>query len=398
MLNILVKQDTDWLERGPHQQHHILERMGRKGHSIHVVDFEILWNKKPGRHIIEKKKVFKNVAKVVDCNGIVVTRPPMPRIQLLDKVSVLVFHALEMRKIIKKRKIQVIIAYGIIAPLIGKLLSRIHKIPLVFHVIDSNFALISDYLPKPFVFLAKIVEMMNIRFSDLIITVNKELKNYVVKMGGKPENVKVLPTGVDLARYRVNDKEIRHEMRKKYGIRDDDLVLFFMGWLYSFSGLKELADYMIKHPEFNIKLFIVGNGDLFKYLKERSRISNDIILTGRVPFDRIPDYLALSDVCILPSRKNKIMMHIVPIKLYEYMAAGKPIIATNLPGIRQEFGENNGILYSNSIEELVQIALDLKNNGTISSVGKLSLNFIKKYDWNNIVEKFERLLYKLIKR
>ena len=44
LLDLLVVQETDWLQRGPHQQHHILERLSERGHQIVVVDFEILYN------------------------------------------------------------------------------------------------------------------------------------------------------------------------------------------------------------------------------------------------------------------------------------------------------------------------------------------------------------------
>ena len=49
-------------------------------------------------------------------------------------------------------------------------------------------------------------------------------------------------------------------------------------------------------------------------------------------------------ICLLPAHKNEIMMNIVPIKIYEYMAMGKPVIATKLPGLVKEFGEDSGIL------------------------------------------------------
>ena len=127
-----------------------------------------------------------------------------------------------------------------------------------------------------------------------------------------------------------------------------------MGWFYKFSGLKELAEHLLNNQNLNIKLLAVGDGDLYPFLYSLSQKSNKIILTGRVPFEKIPDFLSAADICVLPAHKNEIMMHIVPIKIYEYMAAGKPVIATKLTGIIHEFGKGNGILYCNDIEELIK--------------------------------------------
>ena len=42
-MEILVVQESDWVERGPHQSHHLMERMSKKGHKVRVIDYKILW-------------------------------------------------------------------------------------------------------------------------------------------------------------------------------------------------------------------------------------------------------------------------------------------------------------------------------------------------------------------
>ena len=48
-MKILVLQESDWIEVGPHQSHHLMERMSLRGHEIEVIDFEIRWKK--GKHL-----------------------------------------------------------------------------------------------------------------------------------------------------------------------------------------------------------------------------------------------------------------------------------------------------------------------------------------------------------
>ena len=60
----------------------------------------------------------------------------------------------------------------------------------------------------------------------------------------------------------------------------------------------------------------------------------------------MPAFIAASDICLLPAYPwEKTMQDIVPIKMYEYMAMKKPVIATRLPGVMKEFGEDNGVVY-----------------------------------------------------
>jgi glycosyltransferase involved in cell wall biosynthesis len=125
-----------------------------------------------------------------------------------------------------------------------------------------------------------------------------------------------------------------------------------MGWIYDFSGMKEVAESLSRNDNENIKLMIVGEGNLYKLLnkmKSGNNLNEKLILTGKISFEEIPKHIASADICLLPAYKNEIMMNIVPIKIYEYMAMGKPVIATNLPGLKKKFGNNNGIIYISKI-------------------------------------------------
>ena len=74
-------------------------------------------------------------------------------------------------------------------------------------------------------------------------------------------------------------------------------------------------------------------------------MDNQVILTGKQPYECIPKFLAAADICLLPAYPTeKIIQDIVPIKMYEYMAMGKPVITTKLPGVMKEFGEDRGVI------------------------------------------------------
>jgi glycosyltransferase involved in cell wall biosynthesis len=207
----------------------------------------------------------------------------------------------------------------------------------------------------------------------------------------------VIRAGVDFQRFHsgVNGDEIR----KKYGIGQDDTLLFFVGWLYHFSGLKEVVVELSKIKRDDIKLLIVGDGDGYDDLKQMMsdyHLENKMIMTGKQPYDLLPQYLAAADICLLPAYNNEIMRDIVPIKMYEYMAMGNPVIATRLPGIEKEFGDDNGIIFINNSNETVNRSLELIEKGVIISEGKKARKFIEKNDWNKITDDFEKVLKELI--
>ena len=78
-------------------------------------------------------------------------------------------------------------------------------------------------------------------------------------------------------------------------------------------------------------------------MAKHTKVANIITIVDWVEYSDVPHYIAAADICLLPALLNKTMRDIVPIKLYEYLACGKPVIATRLPGIWTEFGSKNGI-------------------------------------------------------
>jgi glycosyltransferase involved in cell wall biosynthesis len=89
------------------------------------------------------------------------------------------------------------------------------------------------------------------------------------------------------------------------------------------------------------------------------------------------------------------MQDIVPIKMYEYMAMGKPVIATKLPGVMKEFGKNHGVIYVNKAEDVLKKAIELIENGRVEEHGARARGFVEKYNWDDIVADFEGVFEEL---
>lgn len=393
-MNILVLQETDWIKRGPHQQHHLMDRMALRGHEIRVIDYEYLWKEDKDREILTSRKVINGAYKIFKEANITLIRPGMIKVPLLDMASILYFHEKEIKRQIQEFKPDVIIAFGILNAYLGMQQAKKHDIPFVYYLIDHLHKLLPDEFRRK---TAELFEKQTLKGADKIYVINKGLKDYAVEMGGDINKVSVIPAGVDLEKFNPHVDGL--SIREKYGIKKDDLLLFFMGWIYDFSGMKEVAESLSTADYEKIKVMIVGEGDLYKPLlniKSEKKLDGKLILTGKIPFEEIPEHVAAADICLLPAYKNEIMMNIVPIKVYEYMAMGKPVIATKLPGIQKEFGLDNGINYIEKSDETLEKANWLNKSNRMGVEGEKAYSYVQDLSWDNITKEFDNSLTSLL--
>jgi len=388
-MKILVVQEADWIEVGPHTSHHFMERLSLRGHDVHVIDFEVRWRAHKNSDFISQRKVVENYHKVLDNGGVTVIRPPFIRAPILDYISLLYSHRAEIKRQIREFQPDVIVGFGILNAHIAISLAKKHKIPFFYYIMDELHRLVPE---EHFQKIARIVESRNLKAADLVISLNEGLRDYTIQLGADPDKTEVIRSGVDLDAYNPDDEGT---IRAKYGIQDDEFVLFFMGWLYEFSGLKEVALNLASTQNQKIKLLILGKGDLWDTLqaiRHEHGLEDRIIMESWVPYQEVPKYIMAADICILPAYKNEIMMNIVPIKMYEYMAAGKPVLATSLPGLMKEFGETNGVLYAESSDAVLEKALDLIETGNLGPEGKKAKSFVKSLSWDELTDVFQQTL------
>ncbi len=392
-MNILVVQESNWLTRNPHQQHHLMERLAARGHSVRVIDYDIDWKKSNEGGISSPRTIFNDVKKIIPEISIQVIRPPSFRVPVFEYPALIVFHRKEIIRQIDEFKPDVIIGFGILNAWIAARYARKHNIPFIYYWIDALDTLIPE---KLFQGLGRILAQQTLRNSAKVIAINKTLREYAITLGAIPGSTSIIGAGIDLNRF--NPSVDGSAIRSAYSIGKEETVLFFMGWLYHFSGLKEVALELARSPDRypNLKILIVGDGDGLadlQKIREENQMEDKLILTGKQPYEKIPEFIAASDICILPADPNeKIMQDIVPIKMYEYMAVGKPVISTNLPGIIREFGKENGILYAGTPEMVPEMANILSAEGTIKNHGIAARLYVKDLDWDTITDTFEQTL------
>lgn len=221
----------------------------------------------------------------------------------------------------------------------GIWLSRRLKVPFVLEFNGSEIW-VSRNWGKPLVYesLSTRIENLNLNAADLVVVVSQPLKDTLVKSGVMPKKILVNPNGVNQDLY--SPQTSGTEVRKKLGL-SDKLVVGFIGTFGNWHGAEVLADAFGRligvRPELRarLRLLLIGDGNRLAQVKEaikRNGIEDITILTGLIPQKEGPSHLAACDILVSPHVPNPDGSAFFgsPTKLFEYMAMGKGIVASNL--------------------------------------------------------------------
>ncbi len=182
-----------------------------------------------------------------------------------------------------------------------------------------------------------------------MIAISQGLKDVLVLNGANSDNVLVAHDGVNLDEFDV--AESQEECRIKLCLPAGRLIIGYVGQLRTLGMEKGIGTLIQAFQKVsNALLLIVGGApdDISYYRSYAMSIgiaSHDIMFTGRVPHSAIPQYLKACDVLTMPFPALDHYARIMsPLKLFEYMAAKRPIIATDLPSIREVLNEHSALL------------------------------------------------------
>jgi glycosyltransferase involved in cell wall biosynthesis len=231
-------------------------------------------------------------------------------------------------------------------------------------------------------------EKLSFRLADHVIATNESYKRIAVKRGGVPINrVTVVRNGPDLDRVRSVDPD--PELRQKA-----DYILGYVGVM----GFQDGVDYLIRAlghlvndlGRTNFYSVIVGQGDAVADLKSLTTelgLDPYVWFTGRISDEDLLKYLSTADICVDPDPSNPFNDRSTMIKMVEYMALGKPIVAFNLREHRVT--AQNAAVYAHPNDELDfarQIAVLMDDPERRAAMGQIGRERVESsLAWNHQV-------------
>jgi glycosyltransferase involved in cell wall biosynthesis len=238
------------------------------------------------------------------------------------------------------------------------------------------------------------LDVFTSRHADLVISVSPKGEKFFARIGVEKPKLKLIPTGIETNSYKVRE-EVRQSVRNEFGVKDD-VLLGFVGRLSEEKNLFTLVEAFASALKCTkkLKLILVGPGPLQKRLEMISlerNASDKIVLTGiRYDVNRI---LSAFDIFVLPSYTEGCST-----SLQEAMAAGRAIIASDIPGIREFVRDHVEAVLVNpyEVDELKQAILLLYRNPTLrTELGRRAEEKVKLYDaniiWGRILTTYENL-------
>ncbi len=402
-MNILFIHEVDWLRKVVFEIHTLAEMMSLAGHRVYAIDYESMWVRD---NLLDfgslKTRAIGKVGRAYPEASVELIRPGFIKIPVLSRLSAAFTHYSEIQRTIRDKEIDAVVLYSV--PTNGLQTIRLAKkldVPVVFRSIDILGELTPSALLAP---VTRMLEKKVYSKSDLIMTISPKLTDYVMNMGAKRENVKLLPLGVDTRSFRPDIDTA--EVREKWGLGKETPVIVFIGTLFDFSGLdifiRRFHEILESVPE--ARLLIVGDGPqhpaLGKIITEEG-LDGQITITGFQPYETMPAYMNLAAVLINTFLITDATRDIFPGKIVQYQACGRPSVITALPGVTAIVqGEEQGIVYTESPADMpAKIVPLLESEERCRTLGQAALNYVQQvHSYDKIVQQLESELIEIIDR
>jgi glycosyltransferase involved in cell wall biosynthesis len=353
-LRILFIHEVNYLSKPIFEMHEFPEYLAARGHEIFYLHFpegcsraelsESGWSREiPGRAM----------------NNVLLTllTPKTFFTNLLGRLLAALWGHRIVKDAIRTARPDLVVTLAV--PTFGWQAVRVAKgagIPLVYRALDVSHLIRGSVFGN----FVKKAEAFVIKRADFVSANNAAMAQYIRELGGRTDKVEVHFPPMDLKMYGAGDKGAG---RDRIGLSASDQVVLYMGSFFYFSGLSEtIREFSRLDPDGRTKLVLVGGGDLDKELRALVKeygLEKQVLFTGFVDFEALPDYLAAADVFINPMKRSLVSDTALPNKVIQYLAASRPVVSTALKGVGLTFEGYGGLHLVQSPEECVKRALEI---------------------------------------
>ncbi|WP_394778169.1 glycosyltransferase family 4 protein [Undibacterium sp.] len=279
----------------------------------------------------------------------------------------------------------------------GIWLKRKYKLPMLLEINSPIFEERSRYDGLSLQRLARWSQNYTWQAADFVLPVTQVMAEIVQSYGVPAERMMVIHNGINTREFEnVADNSA---VKSSLGLTNK-LVLGFTGFVRDWHGLDKVIDMIAKDPgDSGRHLMVVGDGPARESLEQQAKalnVSNRVSFTGIVGREQIPQYVSAFDIALQPA----VVAYASPLKLFEYLALGKAIVAPAQPNIRELLSdEHNAVLFDPDQADGLPKAIDRLCNDDVlrqhvsknasATINDLQLTW--KANAQRVVGLFERL-------
>lgn len=232
--------------------------------------------------------------------------------------------------------------YNLLYPA-GAIAKRILGLPLLLEINAPLFAERAKFDGIALKRLARWSERFVWRSADRALPVTEVLAGHVAAAGVPRERITVIHNGIDLEKFHC--AESSDQAKQRLGLAGRR-VLGFVGFVRSWHGLDKVIEFLAQEPDKSLHLLLVGDGPARKELEEAAKrlgVAERVTFTGIVERDAVASYINAFDIALQPA----VVEYASPLKLFEYMAMCKAIVAPATSNIREILVDgDNGLLFT----------------------------------------------------
>lgn len=346
-------------------------------------------------------------------NNVVLFLPKIgfPKKQTVAKVIEIPFIDLPLLRLLSFQLISTLILFGkLIARVdflyvrkmnsfIPMLMAKLFRIPIIFEIPNDPY-LGYQSIGKIKRFLEQIIDKYSMRLSDEIIVLSQWSKRRLNRIGGFPlSKIVVLPSGTDTKLFRPLKKK---ECCCKLGLEPSFIYIGFVGSFFIYQGIDTLVEAAphILEKFANARFLLAGDGpmmDTWRNKVKEKRLRYAFIFTGQVPYKKVPDYIGAMDICVAPHQKDSNQAS--PVKIFDYMACGRPVVASNIDVVREIVGESECALLvapqevDNLVKGIISLIEDEERRKEMSTRGRkyAVYNFDRKKITEDLLSNIQKL-------
>lgn len=297
----------------------------------------------------------------------------------------------------KKYKIDLIIVRDLPMALAAVLIGKIYSVPVILDMAEcypelvrliwkyEPFKIQNIFIRNPY--FVDIVENIVLKNVNHVFVMVEESKQRLINKQVNKERITIVSNTPIIKKFIA----AKATYPGKLNYKRDKLILLYVGFVNYSRGLDTIIESIKEYIKFdnNIYLIILGTGsaeDNLKTTVKNNYLNEYVGFEGWVDNKAVPEYIASSDICLVPHHKCSHWDNTIPNKLFDYMAAGKPVLVSNVNPVERivEHADCGSVYRDYDINDLVSQILKLKESEMRYNLGKNGVEAIKKhYNWDN---------------